>query len=89
MCTCGRGHTHTDRDIPNPLCGNLITPIAFYFLTSGLKNNAALALSLDEVFAVCFLAYQCTRDLLCDLVSCNLWLLIRRLQKGWDERRSD
>lgn len=67
----------------------LITLGWHYFFTSSPKNNACLAWCLDEVLPSSLPGYRCVRDLLCDLVSCNLQLLIRRLQKGWNERRSD
>lgn len=59
----------------------LITWIRFFF-TSSLWNNACLAWYVDVGLLAYLHGYQCVEDLLCDLVSYNLHLLIRRLQKG-------
>lgn len=65
----------------NNLNSIIFSPIAFKIMHAWLDA--------DEVLPTYLPGYRCVQDLLCDLVSCNLHLLIRRLQKGWNERRSD
>lgn len=67
----------------------LITRIALFSSPLAFKiMHAWLVLRMWGLPAY-FHGYQCVQDLLGDLVSCNLHLLIRRMRKGWNERRSD
>lgn len=67
----------------------LITRIALFSSPLAFKIMHAWLVLWTLGLPAYFHGYQCVQDLLGDLVSCNLHLLIRRMQKGWNERRSD